>query len=59
MARKETLFKSRDVAFMLDCSPDDVAVLAREGKLKGSRTGHYWKFRLSDVEAYKRIQRSK
>jgi excisionase family DNA binding protein len=59
MARKETLFKSREVAFILDCSPDDVAVLAKGGKLKAIRIGHYWKFRLSDVEAYKRAQRSK
>ena len=59
MASKETLFKSRDVAFMLDCPPDDVAVLARQGKLKGRRTGRYWKFRLSDIEAYKREETSK
>ena len=59
MAKKEPLLKSRDVAYILDCSPDEVAVLARQGKLKAIRMGHYWKFRLSDIEAYKREEAGK
>ncbi len=53
MALKKTLLRSKDVAHILDCSPDDVIELARRGKLKGSKTGRYWRFRLEDVIAYK------
>lgn len=54
MAKKEEFLRSRDVAYLLDMSPDDVLVLARNGVLKGTRQGRLWRFRLVDVEAYKR-----
>jgi len=54
MAKKEQLLKSRDVAFILDMSPDDVIDLARKGKLKAIKQGRRWRFRVADIEAYKR-----
>lgn len=54
MALKKTLLRSKDVAHILDCSPEDVLELARRGKLKGTKTGRYWRFRLEDVMAYKK-----
>ena len=46
--------RSKDVAYVLDCCPDDVVVLAREGKLKGHKHGRYWRFALSDVLEFRR-----
>ena len=46
--------RSKDVAHILDLSPDDVINLARRGKLKASKTGRFWRFRQADVVAYKR-----
>jgi hypothetical protein len=54
MVKKDKFLRSRDVAYILDCSPDDVMVLAKEGQLKGNKKGRFWRFRVSDVEAYKR-----
>ena len=54
MAKKEQFLKSRDVAFILDMSPDDVVAEAREGRLKGIKPGGRWIFRLTDVKAYQR-----
>jgi len=46
--------RSKDVAHILDLSPDDVIHLARRGKLKASKKGRFWRFRQVDVMAYKR-----
>jgi len=54
MAKKETLLKSREVAHILDCSPDDVIDLARRGKLRASKLGRFWRFRQADVVGYKK-----
>ena len=54
MAEKVQFLNSRDVAYILDCSPEDVIDLARREKLKAVKQGHYWRFRLADVQAYKR-----
>jgi hypothetical protein len=51
---KQTLLRSKDVAHILDTSPDDVNDLARKGKLRGKKRGRYWGFRLADVVAYKK-----
>jgi hypothetical protein len=53
-AKKAGLLRSRDVAHVLDYSPDDVIELAREEKLKGLKQGRFWKFRFQDVESYRR-----
>jgi len=56
MPSRKPLLRSKDVAHILDCSPDDVIELARRGKLKGTKTGRFWRFRLEDVLAYKKRQ---
>jgi hypothetical protein len=50
----EKLLKSRDVAWILDCSPDDVIDLARRGKLKAIKEGRFWRYREADVMTYKK-----
>ena len=54
MAEEEKLLKSKDVAHILDCSPDDVHVLVHRGDLKGTKVGRFWRYRLEDVMEYKR-----
>ena len=54
MKAKENLLKSRDVAWILDWSPDDVNVLARKGELKAFKQGRNWRFLEADVVAYRR-----
>ena len=54
MAEEEKLLKSKDVAHILDCSPDDVHQLVHRGDLKGSKVGRFWRYRLEDVMDYKR-----
>ncbi len=56
MSKKEMLLRSKDAAHILDMSPDDVIYLARKGKLRASKEGKFWRFRLRDVTAYKRRQ---
>ena len=46
--------RSRDVAHVLDMSPDDVIDQARRGYLKATKKGRFWRFRRSDVLAYKK-----
>ena len=38
-----------EVAMVLDMSPDDVAVLARKGTLRGRKVGRQWRFQRRDV----------
>ena len=52
--KKQTLLRSKDVAHILNTSPDDVNDLARKGKLRGEKRGRYWGFRLADVMTYKK-----
>ena len=54
MAKKESLLRSKDVAHILDCSPDDVIELARRGKLRASKQGRFWRFKHNDVLTYKK-----
>jgi len=49
----KTLLGSKDVAHILDMSPDDVAYLVRKGKLRATKTGKFWRYRQRDVIAYK------
>jgi excisionase family DNA binding protein len=44
---------SREVAHLLDCSPNDVIALIRRGTLKAEK-GTHWKYRLEDVMAFKK-----
>ncbi len=46
------ILKTRDLAMLLDMSPDAVNDLARKGLLKGYKSGNQWRFRRKDVEKY-------
>ena len=54
MEDNRPLLSSKDVAHILDCSPDEVVELAKAGKLKAEKRGRYWQFRRADVMAYMR-----
>jgi len=54
MADEEKLLKSKDVAHILDCSPDDVHLLFPRGDLKGTKVGRFWRYREEDVMDYKK-----
>jgi excisionase family DNA binding protein len=46
------VLKSRDLAVLLDLSPDAVNDMARRGILKGFKSGNQWRFRRKDIERY-------
>ena len=48
--------RSRDVAHILDLSPDEVTELAHRRKLKAKKVGRIWRYSLADVRAYRRKQ---
>jgi excisionase family DNA binding protein len=54
---KQSILKSRDLAILLDLSPDVVNDMARRGHLKGFKSGNQWRFRRRDVDRY--IERTK
>jgi excisionase family DNA binding protein len=43
------VLKSRDLAVLLDLSPDVVNDMARRGHVKGFKSGNQWRFRRRDV----------
>ena len=49
---KQSILKTRDLAILLDLSPDVVNDMARRGHLKGFKSGNQWRFRRRDVERY-------
>lgn len=46
------VLKTRDLAILLDMSPDAVNDMARRGLLKGFKSGNQWRFRRRDVLRY-------
>lgn len=54
MAKTEELLKAKEAAHILDCSPDDVLLWRQRGELEGLKKGRFWRFRLSDIQAFKR-----
>jgi hypothetical protein len=54
MASKVKILKSREVAHILDCSPDDAIMLARKGKLRAKKEGKYWLYHYADVMRYRK-----
>ena len=46
------VLKTRDLAILLDMSPDAVNDMARRGLLKGFKSGNQWRFRRKDVERF-------
>ena len=54
MDRDETVLNSKDVAEMLDMSPDTVNEYARKSILPAFKRGRQWRFRRRDIAAFKR-----
>ena len=52
--KDETLLNSREVAQILDLSPDTVNEFARRSVLPAFKRGRQWRFRRQDVASYKR-----
>lgn len=46
------ILKTRDMAILLDLSPDVINDMARKGILKGYKSGNQWRFKRKDVERY-------
>lgn len=46
------IMRTRDLAILLDMSPDTVNDLARKGIVKGYKSGNQWRFRRKDIEKY-------
>jgi len=52
--RDDILLNSRDVARLLDMSPDTVNEYARKQILPAFKTGRQWRFRKQDIAFFKR-----
>lgn len=52
MESMPNILKTRDLAVLLDMSPDAVNDLARKGHIKGYKSGNQWRFRRKDVEKF-------
>ena len=55
MLEKDDVFlNSKEVAEILDCSPDTVNELARKSVLPAFKRGRQWRFRKRDITSFKR-----
>lgn len=52
--RDENLLNSRDVARLLDMSPDAVNEYARKQILPAFKAGRQWRFRRQDIASFQR-----
>jgi len=52
--RDDILLNSREVAFLLDLSPDTVNEFARRNILPAFKKGRQWRFRKRDITSAKR-----
>ncbi|MGH7814616.1 MAG: helix-turn-helix domain-containing protein [Candidatus Binataceae bacterium] len=52
--RDDILLNSREVAFLLDLSPDTVNEFARRSVIPAFKKGRQWRFRRRDIAAMKR-----
>jgi excisionase family DNA binding protein len=52
--REDILLNSKEVAEILDLSPDTVNELARKSVLPAFKRGRQWRFRKRDIASYKR-----
>jgi excisionase family DNA binding protein len=50
----DILLNSKEVARILDCSPDTVNELARKSALPAFKRGRQWRFRKRDIASFKR-----
>ena len=56
--KDDVLLNSREVAFLLDLSPDTVNEFARRNILPAFKKGRQWRFRKRDIAFFKRQTRS-
>ena len=56
LERDEDLLNSRDVAMILDLSPDTVNEFARKNILPGFKKGKQWRFRKRDISSFNKKQ---
>ncbi len=56
LEREEDLLNSRDVARILDLSPDTVNEFARKNILPGFKKGKQWRFRKRDISLFNKKQ---
>jgi len=54
MERDDALLNSKDVALILDLSPDTVNEFARKSILPAFKKGRQWRFRRRDIAVFKR-----
>lgn len=54
MIDTDEMLNSRQVAEILDCSPDTVNELARKSVLPAYKKGRQWRFRRRDITSFKR-----
>ncbi len=54
MDRDEAILNSKDVAQLLDLSPDTVNEYARKSVLPAFKKGRQWRFRKRDIALFKR-----
>jgi excisionase family DNA binding protein len=54
MDRDDAILNSKEVALILDLSPDTVNEFARKGTLPAFKKGRQWRFRKRDIAAFKR-----
>ena len=54
MERDDAILNSKDVARILDLSPDTVNEYARKSVLPAFKKGRQWRFRRRDIAAFKR-----
>jgi excisionase family DNA binding protein len=50
----DTFLTSKQVAEILDCSPDTVNEFARKSVLPAVKKGRQWRFRKRDIASFKR-----
>jgi len=56
LEREEELLNSREVAVILDLSPDTVNEFARKSILPAFKKGKQWRFRKKDISSFSRRQ---
>ena len=52
--REDVLLNSKEVAMMLDLSPDTVNEFARKNILPAFKKGRQWRFRKKDIASFKK-----
>jgi len=57
MDRDDPILNSKEVALILDMSPDTVNEYARKCILPGFKKGRKWRFRRRDITSFKRQMR--